>query len=835
VADLTSLTNASCFNVSRSCWAFSMQSIAVRAFFFTGFLAVAHSAVCNDGPLPGHSRFGEAFNRGPRQRAYLMGGTGNVHFAVSSRDPLVQKFVEQGIGQLHGFWFVEAERSFRQAARLDPNCGIAYWGMSVANRELNPVRSRQFAAEAARHKAGLSERERMYIDALHDEKAYRAIMARFPTDLEAATFEIWRLWHKREAGDPSESLVRSADQLIAGILRAHPMHPIHHAAIHFADSINAVSRALDSAERCGESAPAIGHMWHMPVHVYFPLKRYPEAAWQLEASIRTENARVMHDRALPSHLYAHNNEWLVRTLMFLGRVQEARRVAMSMIDLPRSPAASTIDLPKGDSGGTDSSQQQRPRESVGTSAYYGRQALLQILRQYEYWDDLIELCRTASIEPTQSPIEQGEIHADLGIACFCKGSIEAGESELASLREVIDGQIAARTNAQQEIGKLPEERRAAALAAVNSQFAASISGLNQLGGDLEDYRRIARGTYLNRRTLVIVLVCLVGVEAVLFWFLRRRIVVALLTVLTALLAGGWALQCHLALLNLPYHADNVDFAFICGKLLKAGDFEEAEWSARNFIQERGNQVRPQANLVEVLYKAGKRDLALAEFTHLRELAAMADLESPPLARLAPIARDLGFPPDWRLPQKVHQTLSSRRPLESLGPLLWRPVAAPDWKLNDGEGHAHALSQFRCKPVILLFFLGAGCAHCRTQLEAFRKMAKEFTEAGLTVVAVSCDDEAGVRRCLSNQKREPFPFLMLADPRCTSFQAYGAFDDFEQIALHGTFLVDGDGLLRWSDVGFEPFTDAAFLLAESKRLLTRPVAPPEHGAKVIAAE
>ena len=460
--------------------------------------------------------------------------------------------------------------------------------------------------------------------------------------------------------------------------------------------------------------------------------------------------------------------------------------------------------------------------------------MLQILRQYEYWDDLIEVCRAGNIEH-QSASELGEIYANLGIAYFSKGSIDAGECELVNLRRAIDEQMTARTIAQQETGKLPEEHRGAALAAVNSRFTTSISRLDQLAGDLEDYRRIARGTYLNRRMFVVTIVFLVGAETVIFWFLRRRIVTALLTALVALLAGGWAVQCHLALLNLPYRADNVDFAFVCGKLLEAGDFEEAEWSARNFAQERANQVRPQANLVEVLYKAGKRVQALVEFTRLRELAAMADLESPPLARLAPIARDLGLPADWRLPQKVDQALSGRRPLESLGPILWRPAAAPGWKLHDGEGHAHTLAQFRGKPVILLFVLGAGCAHCRIQLEAFRKMARDFNAAGLTVVAISCDDEAGVRHCLSNQKREPFPFLMLADPRFTTFQAYGDFDDFEQLALHGTYLVDGDGLMRWSDVGFEPFTDAAFLLAESKRLLTRPVAPVEPGAKVIADE
>ena len=108
-----------------------------------------------------------------------MGGTGNVHFPVTSKNSLVQKFIEQGVGQLHGFWYVEAERSFRQAAALDPNCGIAYWGMAMANRH-RQSRARQFAMEAARHKAGLTDREQMYIDALSSEAGYRAIIAKYP-------------------------------------------------------------------------------------------------------------------------------------------------------------------------------------------------------------------------------------------------------------------------------------------------------------------------------------------------------------------------------------------------------------------------------------------------------------------------------------------------------------------------------------------------------------------------------------------------------------------------------------------------------------------------------
>lgn len=68
---------------------------------------------------PGHSFHAEAFNEGPRQAAYLMQGMGNVHWKISTPNPMAQRFFDQGISQLHGFWYFEAERSFRQAASID--------------------------------------------------------------------------------------------------------------------------------------------------------------------------------------------------------------------------------------------------------------------------------------------------------------------------------------------------------------------------------------------------------------------------------------------------------------------------------------------------------------------------------------------------------------------------------------------------------------------------------------------------------------------------------------------------------------------------------------------
>ncbi len=94
-------------------------------FFASSFIAVSLFAcpalLRADHPVPGHSLNGESFNEGPRQSAVLMGGTGQVKFPVSTKDAEAQKFFEQGVGQLHGFWYFESERSFRTAAALDPD------------------------------------------------------------------------------------------------------------------------------------------------------------------------------------------------------------------------------------------------------------------------------------------------------------------------------------------------------------------------------------------------------------------------------------------------------------------------------------------------------------------------------------------------------------------------------------------------------------------------------------------------------------------------------------------------------------------------------------------
>jgi peroxiredoxin len=790
-------------------------------------------AVADEGFLPGHSHYGEVFDRGPRHSAYLIGGTGKIHFPVTSKDPRVQKFIEQGIGQLHGFSYYESERSFRQAAAIDPACGIAYWGMSLANPR-NKARARQFAAEAARHNAGLSQREQMYLDALGSDAGYEALIARYPDDLEAKAFEVWRLWHKLELGAVQPADKENALRLAREILAVDSLHPIHHAVIHLLDDGNNYRAGLDSAAKCGETAPAIGHMWHMPTHIYFPLKRFPEAAWQLEAALRTENARIMRDHILPDQveLYAHNNEWLVRTLMHLGRVHDAKQIARQMIDQPRHPLLNVLEPPEQESSADE--KKEKPKEAHGSSAYYGRERLLQLFRRYEYWDDLIEACRTGEIELTRLPREQAKVHTALGVAYYCKGDTAAGDSELKALRELRDEQLALKESAIEEAERTSERQRASALHAVDKRFARPLAGIQHGLAELESYRRIVTGFFVSRSLLVWGLAGLFAGELVALWLLRGRWLPAALAGLAGVVAAACLCYGHWALVNMADESTNLDFAFVTRKQLEAGDPGAALKSAREYARERINQVRPQANLVEMLYAAGQIEEARAEFQKLRALAGTADLDAPPFARLAPIAREFGFPTDWRLPQEIEKSLAGRRPLESMGPRVWQPWTAPDWTLRDAEGRQHSLSSYRGKPVVLLFFLGAGCLHCEAQLEAFARQKSVLADAGWTVLAVSSDNRDGIKKSLASYKPSPFPFAMLADPELKVFQSYHAYDDFERIALHGTFLIDPDGLVRWTDVGSEPFMDVPFVIAEFKRLLSRPLAPSPSQSRVASA-
>src|SRR5260370_8204984 len=67
----------------------------------------------------------------PALPAKILSGQGTVHFPITTSNPKAQEFFDQGVAQMHSFRSTEAERSFLQAAELDPEPPMPYWGIAM--------------------------------------------------------------------------------------------------------------------------------------------------------------------------------------------------------------------------------------------------------------------------------------------------------------------------------------------------------------------------------------------------------------------------------------------------------------------------------------------------------------------------------------------------------------------------------------------------------------------------------------------------------------------------------------------------------------------------------
>ena len=89
------------------------------------------------------------------------------------------------------------------------------------------------------------------------------------------------------------------------------------------------------------------------------------------------------------------------------------------------------------------------------------------------------------------------------------------------------------------------------------------------------------------------------------------------------------------------------------------------------------------------------------------------------------------------------------------------------------------------------------------------------------MTIGTDTVAELAKGEGDDREQVYPFPILSNSDLDLFKLYHAYDDFEDMPLHGTFLVDGKGKVRWQDISYEPFMDTEFLLKESKRLLGLP--------------
>jgi peroxiredoxin len=773
-------------------------------------LAFTFAARADHDTPAGQSMHGEAYNEGPRQQAHLMPGMGNVHFPIATKNPLAQKFFDQGIGQLHGFFYFEAERSFRQVAALDPFCATAYWGIAMANVN-NAKRAKEFIKTAEKYQAGVSPREQQWIAALANfhrdekkpekerrqeyQKALEAIVKNFPADVEAKALLAVEYWQGNSKGVPYGDK-KKVDALLDAVFAASPTHPAHHYRIHLWDEGARATNALVSAASCGAAGSGIAHMWHMSGHTYSALKRYSDAAWQQEASARVDHAYMMGNYVLPDqiHNFAHNNEWLIRDLNNIGAARRAVDLAKNMIELPRHPKFNTL---------------------TRGSSNYGYQRLLETLVRFESWDELLTLAGSTYLAPTDNnDHEARRLHA-LGLASLHTGDITGGKNQIVAL-EALAKKVTPKPATNAPAAK-PADPKPATPAPANSKGEGNAQTNSNAAAKppappapkdapKSETKKSAPSSYSGGASLL----ATASTNAI-------STAVAELRILVALKEGQFA-----AAKEQLAKAGNLPKERLARLHFAAGDKPKAVQLAQEAAKSAEKQVQPLASYVDLAYQAGQFKDAFEAFYKLRELAAEADLDTPVFRRLAPVAKDLKLGGDWRPPLTRASDFGKRPSLASLGPFRWQPTAAPDFTLTDGEGKKVSLRQYRGKPVVVIFYLGAGCAHCIEQLVAFAPLAAEFKQAGIELLAVSTDTASGLQFTVEKAKYNGgFPIRLAADPGLKAFKAFRAHDDFEQQALHGTFLVDAEGHIRWQDISYQPFMETKFLLGEAQRLLNLP--------------
>lgn len=126
------------------------------------------------------------------------------------------------------------------------------------------------------------------------------------------------------------------------------------------------------------------------------------------------------------------------------------------------------------------------------------------------------------------------------------------------------------------------------------------------------------------------------------------------------------------------------------------------------------------------------------------------------------------------------------------------LPAPDFELINQYGEPVRLSSFAGRNVVVVFYPFAFSGICTGELCEIRDNLAAFEDADAAVLAVSVDSKFSLRAYAA---QEQYSFDLLADfwPHGAVASAYGVFDPESGMALRGTFIIDGDGVIRYTVV------------------------------------
>ena len=123
--------------------------------------------------------------------------------------------------------------------------------------------------------------------------------------------------------------------------------------------------------------------------------------------------------------------------------------------------------------------------------------------------------------------------------------------------------------------------------------------------------------------------------------------------------------------------------------------------------------------------------------------------------------------------------------------------APDFTLQDQNGQARSLSEFRGQKVVLYFYSKDMTSGCTKQACGFAELYPQFTEKGAVVIGISKDTAASHRKF---GEKYSLPFILLADPDKEAIQAYDVWKEKKMYGkatmgvVRTTYLIDENGMI-----------------------------------------
>lgn len=388
----------------------------------------------------------------PALPAKLLTGQGEFNFPITTSNPEAQKFFNQGVAQMHSFWAREAERSFLQAAALDPEAAMPHWGVAMVAagdyrpgfqldqyrevagyQPLSPEhRAIKAALKAQELSAKATDLEKLYIASIVVRRTgntknvdadyvsgLRALLAKYPKEVEARTFLALQIMggyempsHKARPG------TLEAVEILTQLMVEAPNHAgVHHYVIHGWEGASFAKEAWDSSKRYSEMVTNIPHALHMPGHIYSQTGKLNEALKSFSDAAVNERYWMGTDSLYGSGHHGHNIHYLATVATYKGEYDTAINAAKELLAIAETPReASALD-------------------NFQTAYKQGWFSMLRTLVEAERWDDILA---GRLLPEINKPRQMAWRHWALGIAFAQRAQVKAAEHELQMMDAAVE-------------------------------------------------------------------------------------------------------------------------------------------------------------------------------------------------------------------------------------------------------------------------------------------------------------------------------------------------------------------------------------------------------------